>query len=130
LIAVDASAFVAIVLGEPSAERLLATLTANVAVIGAPTLVEALILVEARQGLDATRDLELLVDGAIDEVVSFDAAHATVAASAWRRFGKGRHPAALNYGDCLAYAVAQLADAPLLFTGDDFAKTDIRSVAS
>ena len=127
MIAVDSSALVAIVLGEPGAETMLQAIQGQPAILGAATLLESSIVVEARQGPDATRDLELLVAGAIDDIVSFDATHAQVAFEAWRRFGKGRHPAALNYGDCLAYATARVHDAPLLFKGDDFPKTDIRA---
>ena len=125
MIAVDSSALVAIVLGEPEAEAMLQALARQPAVLGAATLVESSILVESRQGPDATRDLDLLVAGAIDEVAPFDSAHAQAAFEAWRRFGKGRHPAGLNFGDCLAYATARLHDAPLLFKGSDFTKTDI-----
>lgn len=125
MIAVDTSALVAIVLGDPDAESLLAALRREPSVVGAPTVLEATIVVEARQGPDAVRDLELLVDGAIDEVVDFGPAHAAAAAAAWRRFGKGRHPAALNFGDCLAYAVAAVADVALLYKGDDFSSTDL-----
>lgn len=127
MIAVDSSALVAIVLGEPEAETMLQAIQGQPAILGAATLLESSIVVEARQGPDATRDLELLVAGAIDDIVSFDATHAQVAFEAWRRFGKGRHPAALHYGDCLAYATARVHDAPLLFKGDDFPKTDIRA---
>lgn len=128
MIGVDSSALVAVVLGEPDAESLLRALQSEPAIVGAATLVEASIVVEARQGPDATRDLDLLVAGAIDEVVPFDSAHARVALDAWRRFGKGRHPAGLNFGDCLAYASARLRDVPLLFKGEDFTKTDIPGV--
>ncbi len=125
MIAVDSSALVAIVLGEADAAPLLDVLQREPSIVGAPTLLEATIVVEARQGPDATRDLELLVDGAIDEVVAFGLEHSAAAARAWRRFGKGRHPAGLNFGDCLAYAVADVADVALLFKGDDFASTDL-----
>ena len=125
MIAADSSALVAIVLGEPEAEAMLHTLQSQPAILGAATLVESSIVVESRQGPDATRDLDLLVSGAIDEIAPFDSAHAQAAFQAWRRFGKGRHPAGLNYGDCLAYATARVHDAPLLFKGEDFPKTDI-----
>lgn len=125
MIAVDTSALVAIVLGEPEAESLLRTMQREPTIVGSATLAEASIVVEARQGPDATRDLELLVTGAVSEVVPFDRAHVAASLEAWRRFGKGRHPAGLNYGDCLAYAIARVADVPLLFKGDDFTKTDI-----
>ena len=125
MIAVDSSALVAVVLGEPDAESHLAALQASRAVVGAATLVEASIVVEARQGPDATRDLDLLVAGAIDEILPFDAAQARAALEAWRRFGMGRHAAGLNFGDCLAYATAQLLGAPLLCKGDGFPATDL-----
>ena len=128
MIAVDTSALVAIVFGEPDAEALLDALLQSSAVMSAPTLVEAAVVVEARQGPDAARDLELLVEAAIDRIVAFDAAHARSAVDAWRRFGKGRHPAALNFGDCLSYATAHLAGTPLLFKGDDFSRTDVSAV--
>lgn len=128
MIAVDSSALVAVVLGEPDAEALLQALQSQPAVVGAATIVEASIVVEARQGPDATRDLDLLLAGVINEVAPFDSTHARAALEAWRRFGKGRHPADLNYGDCLAYAIANLHGVPLLFKGEDFTKTDIPAV--
>ena len=108
MIAVDTSALVAIVLGELEAEALLDVLQQGPVVVGAPTLVEAAVVVEARQGPDAARDLELLVEGAIERVVAFDAAHARAAVDAWRRFGTGRHPATLTFGDCRHYTPPQL----------------------
>ena len=129
MIVVDSSALVAIVLGEPEAERLLAALSAEVVAISAATLTEATIVVEARQGPDATRDLDLLVEGAVDEIVGFDLDHHRSALAAWRRFGKGRHPAALNFGDCLSHATAHLLGAPLLFQGEDFTQTDVAAAA-
>lgn len=128
MIAVDTSALVAIVLGEPDAESFLAALQAHPAIVGAPTTIEAAIVVEARQGPDAARDLHLLLEGAVDEVAPFDADHAAAAVEAWRRFGKGRHPAGLNFRDCLSYATARVHHVPLLFKGEDFARTDIAAV--
>ncbi|HWH14820.1 MAG TPA: type II toxin-antitoxin system VapC family toxin [Miltoncostaeaceae bacterium] len=69
-----------------------------------------------------------LIDGLPIVVVSFTSAHARVAAEAWRRFGKGRHPAGLNLGDCMSYATARVAERPLLCVGDDFARTDLAVV--
>lgn len=126
MIAVDTSAVVAVVLGEPDAERYLAALQATETKMSLVSMVEAAIVVESRQGADAARDLRLLVDGAIDDLVPVDASCSEAAIAAWRRFGKGRHPAALNFGDCFAYAVAQLEGLPLLFKGDDFSQTDLR----
>ena len=127
MIAADTSALLAVVLGEPDAERFLAALQSNPVSISAVSLVEASIVVEARQGVDAARDLELLVTGVVDRVVAVDEVHARAAAGAWRRFGKGRHPAGLNFGDCFAYATASLANLALLFKGDDFTQTDLRA---
>lgn len=129
MIAVDSSALVAIVLGEPEAERLLDSLQQSAAALSAANLLEAAIVVEARQGPDAARDLELLVDGTIDEIASVDLTDVEAALGAWRRFGKGRHPAGLNYGDCFAYALARTRTIPLLFIGDDFAKTDVEEAS-
>lgn len=95
--------------------------------IGAPTLVEATIVLSARLGVDARGLMSrMLIEGDI-AVVPFTDAHFGVALTAWLRFGRGRHPAQLNYGDCLAYATAQVAGEPLLYTGEDFARTDIAS---
>jgi ribonuclease VapC len=125
MIAVDTSALCAVVLGEPDAERYLDVLQHETAVVSAVSLAEAAIVVEARQGPDAQRDLRLLVDATISEVLAVDAVHAEAAVAAWRRFGRGRHQASLNFGDCFAYAAARLVGAPLLFKGDDFTQTDI-----
>jgi ribonuclease VapC len=127
VIAADTSALIAVVLGEPDAERFLAALRSDAVTISAVSLAEASIVAEARQGPDAGRDLELLVEGTVDRVVAVDESHARAAAGAWRRFGKGRHPAGLNFGDCFAYATASLANLPLLFNGDDFTQTDLRA---
>lgn len=126
MIAVDTSSLVAVVLGESDAERHLDCLRRGPAQLSSVSLVEATVVVDARQGADAVRDLELLVDATLD-VVPVDVAHARAAVAAWRRFGRGRHPAGLNFGDCFSYALARLADLPLLYKGDDFAQTDISS---
>ncbi|WP_141015583.1 type II toxin-antitoxin system VapC family toxin [Nocardioides sambongensis] len=127
MIVADTSPLVAIVLGESDAERHLTELVRERCLISAASVVEATIVVEARQGPDATRDLEHLIGSVADRIVPVDADHAAVAVGAWRRFGKGRHPAGLNYGDCFSYATARIAGLPLLFKGDDFGQTDIAS---
>lgn len=127
MIVADSSALVAVVLGEPDAEVFRDVLGTGVIALSAASLTETRMVVESRAGMDATRDLDLLVADAEIDVVAYDSAHAAVAHAAWRRFGKGRHPASLNLGDCMAYATARLAGAPLLFKGDDFAQTDIAS---
>lgn len=128
MIVVDPSALVCVVLGEPEAEQMLADLQADTAVVSAATVVKASIIVEVRQDADATRDLNHLIDGAIDEVARFDAAHAAAALDAWRRFGKGRHPAALNFGDCISFATSRVFNAPFLCKGADFSQTDLSLV--
>lgn len=123
---VDTSALVAVILGEPDAEAQLRTMvTAETLAVSAATLIEALIVVEARQGREAATDLAALLLELEVEVVSLDEGQAEVAASAWRRFGKGRHPAGLNLGDTFSYALAATRGEPLLFKGRDFAATDI-----
>jgi ribonuclease VapC len=124
VIAVDTSSLVAVVLGESDAERHLERLELGPARLSSVSLIEATIVVDARQGADAVRDLEFLVDATV-EIVPVDVEHARAAAAAWRRFGKGRHPAALNFGDCFSYALARLAGVPLLYKGDDFSQTDV-----
>ncbi|MEA4945774.1 MAG: type II toxin-antitoxin system VapC family toxin [Propionicimonas sp.] len=123
---VDTSALVAVILGEPDAEGYLrAMATAESLAVSAATLVEALIVVEARQGRDAATDLAALLTELDAEIVSFDEVQAEQAAAAWRRFGTGRHPAALNFGDTFSYALAVVRGEALLFKGDDFAATDV-----
>ncbi|PVZ11034.1 type II toxin-antitoxin system VapC family toxin [Actinomycetospora cinnamomea] len=126
---VDTSAVVAVVLGEPDAERYAEALTRpGLRLLSAVNLVEAGIVVEARQGPDAARDLTLLLETTTVTVEPVDDAQARLAVDAWRRFGKGRHPAGLNLGDCFAYALAKAYGDPLLFTGNDFSQTDVASV--
>ena len=85
-------------------------------------------VIESRKGATGGNELDLLLYRARIEVVALDQDQAEIARLAWRRFGKGRHPASLNYGDCFAYALAKSRRAPLLFTGNDFAQTDIERV--
>ena len=122
----DTSAIVAIVMQESGFEDLLERLAFDAhPAIGTPTLTETSIVLSARLGRDARSLLaRFLSEGAIT-VVPFGESHFGAAVDAWLRFGKGRHPAALNFGDCLSYAVAKLADTSLLFVGDDFGKTGI-----
>jgi ribonuclease VapC len=122
----DASAIVAIVLRERDRDELLDKLeSASTAGVGAPTLAETAIVLASRLGDEAPVDLARFVERAGLVVIAFGQLHWWTAAEAWLRFGKGRHPAALNFGDCLAYATAQVAAEPLLCKGDDFSKTDL-----
>lgn len=123
---IDASALLAVVLGEPDAEAIGARLVAPVRkLVSAATLLEAAVAAERRGGLEARDRLDRLVARIDAEVVPFDATHLGWARDAFRRFGKGRHAAALTLGDCIAYATARHAVLPLLFKGDDFAQTDL-----
>jgi len=123
---VDSSALVAIVFEEPGYEPLLEKLQAPGPVgLGAPTAVETTIVLSARLGRDARGLLARLVQEGEIAIVPFGEAHYGAALDAWLRFGKGRHPASLNLGDCMAYATATLAGRPLLCVGDDFAQTDL-----
>ncbi len=125
---VDTSAFMAILLREPEAARFMEALseTAECAV-SAATLVELAMVAESRAGPSIRGVLDALLAETGVEVVPFTAEHATLAADGWRRFGRGRHPAALNLGDCFAYALAQARDDSLLFKGHDFARTDVKA---
>jgi len=93
--------------------------------LSAADLLEASIVIESRKGEAGGRELDLLIYRAAIEIVAVDQEQAELARIAWRRFGKGRHPAGLNYGDCFAYALARTRQLPLLFQGDDFSRTDI-----
>ena len=123
----DSSALVAIALDEPEGDAFVAKINAADAVgVAAPSLVEAGIVLSARVGEDAGEVLAELVAASDAVVIEFGAGHWQEAVSAWWRYGRSRHPAGLNFGDCLAYATARLASEPLLAKGDDFPKTDIQ----
>jgi len=122
----DSSAIVAIILKEPGYQALLEKIaTAPVVGVGMPTLTETAIVLSARLGTDVRGLLaRFLMEGSI-ETIPFGDAHFGMAVEAWLAHGRGRHPAGLNFGDCLAFATAQVAGQPLLCTGEDFAKTDL-----
>ena len=124
---VDSSALVAIVLREPGWEALTDKLSSGAAGAGAPTLAEAAVVLTVKMGPRGRSLLARVVQEARIAVVPFTDEHWPIAVDAYARFGKGRHPAALNFGDCLSYAVASLAGQPLLYVGEDFAKTDLAS---
>jgi ribonuclease VapC len=127
LIVVDSSVLIAILLDE--AEKLTfaaAIVAADGARISAPNYFEAPMVAEALQGEAGCRDLDQLAVATGLDIVSLAATHIEAARDAFRRYGKGRHRAALNFGDCCAYALAKTLDAPLLFKGNDFALTDIK----
>ena len=125
---VDSSALLAILFREPEAarfEHLIAT-TPRCRLSVANAL-EAAIVVEGRGGAAAGSELDAFLETAGVELAPVTAEHFGAARRAWQRFGKGNHPAALNFGDCFAYALAEAAGEPLLFKGNDFARTDIPS---
>lgn len=126
---VDTSVIVAVAQQEPDWLDLVQQIaTAKAAALPVTALVEATLVIEGRYGATG----QVILDGVLDRlfqlglaVVHFDATQADLAREAFRTYGKGRHPAALNFGDCLVYATAKALDAPLLFKGEDFGQTDI-----
>lgn len=125
MIAVDSSALVAIVLGEPELERFADIVTREPGVVCAANVVETAMVLESRQGPDAVQELRSVLRDADIVTQAVDDELAWAAHAAWRRFGKGRHPAGLNFGDCFSYALAKQLGVPLLFKGSDFAQTDV-----
>ena len=122
----DTSAVLAILFNEPEAAAMEAAIEADsVRLMSAASAFEAAIVVEVRYGEPGGRELDLLLHKAKVDLVSFDLAQIDLARLAYRRFGEGRHPASLNFGDCFAYALSRRSGEPLLFTGKDFSKTDI-----
>jgi len=125
---IDTSALVAIAFNEAEAPALELRIAEDpVRLISAATILEAAMVIETRLGEIGGSELDLWLHKAAVEIVPVDANHADCARRAWRRFGKGRHPAGLNFGDCFAYALARLSEEPLLFKGNDFAQTDIQA---
>lgn len=126
---IDTSALVAILFDEQERASFSEAIAADPRrLVSAATLLEATIVVEARRGEAAGRELDLLIHRTSMTVVAITEPQVEVARIAWRRYGRGRHPAGLNYGDCFSYALARHAGEPLLFKGDDFAQTDIVAV--
>lgn len=125
---VDSSVLIATLLGEADSAVYIEALSGSGRkFMSSFTYLESAIVIEARKGTEGSRALAELVSVAEIEQVAFDAALAEVALDAWRRYGKGRHPAGLNIGDCASYALARVMNKPLLFKGDDFTKTDVPS---
>jgi ribonuclease VapC len=123
---IDTSVLVAILCDEPDAPLFEAAIESDATrLISAATLLETAIVIEARFGEDGGRELDLLIHKAQIEIAPFDQEQAEIAREAYRTYGRGRHPAALNYGDCFAYALSAVRGEPLLYKGDDFAKTNV-----
>ena len=123
---IDTSALVAILACESEGHAFLSAIeAADARLLSAATFVEISIVLEARHGAEGPRHLDLFLDRAGVEIVPVDVEQAREARQAFARFGKGRDAAALNFGDCFAYALATVSGEPLLFKGDDFARTDV-----
>ena len=126
---VDTSAVLALLLDEPEAEVFRVAIEDDeTRLVSAATLLETAVVIEARKGEAGGRELDLLVHKAAITVVPLDEEQVSEARRAWRRFGRGRHAAALNFGDLFAYALARTSGEPLLFKGDDFSRTDVARV--
>ncbi|HKB51797.1 MAG TPA: type II toxin-antitoxin system VapC family toxin [Solirubrobacterales bacterium] len=122
----DTSAVVAVIRKEQDEARFVEAIEgAAIVGIGTPTLVEASLVLVRHMGVAGRLALARFLEENDVVTIPFDEDHWSVAAEADIRYGKSRHPAALNYGDCMTYATARVAEHPLLFTGKDFAKTDL-----
>jgi ribonuclease VapC len=125
LMVIDTSALAAIFFREPERDIFRAAiLEANSRLISSATVLEAGMVIESRRGGGAGREFDLFAVRANFQVIAVDAEQAELARSGWRRYGKGRHPAALNFGDCFVYALAKTTGEPILAKGTDFARTD------
>ena len=123
---IDSSALLAIVFQEPEARRMAEAIArAPVRRMSAVNWLESLLVVEARHGVESADETLLILRDLEIQSVPFDLEQMQEARAAWQRFGKGRHPAALNLGDCCAYAAAITSGEPLLYKGEDFEKTDV-----
>lgn len=123
---IDTSALAAIFFHEPERDAFRnAIVAASSRLISAATLLEAGMVIEGRRGGGAGREFDLFVVRTLIKIVPVDAELADLARSAWRKYGKGRHPAGLNFSDCFSYALAKSSGEPLLAKGGDFARTDV-----
>jgi ribonuclease VapC len=123
---IDSSALLAIFLHEPEREAFVEAIAqAGKRLISAATILETGIVLESKRGETAGREFDLFVFRMNIEIVPVDAEQTEIARSAWRSFGKGKHPAALNFGDCFTYALAKFSGEPLLAKGQDFSQTDL-----
>jgi ribonuclease VapC len=128
VIVIDTSAVVAILRDEPERRMFNEAIEeAKRCLMSAVSFVEASMVMEGRMGYDGLRDFDLFVLKAGIEIVPVDVEQANIAREAFRTFGKGRHAANLNFGDCFSYALAKAMDAALLFKGQDFSRTDIEA---
>jgi ribonuclease VapC len=125
---IDTSAVLAILQNEPERRAFNEAIeAAETRSLSAASFVETSMIVESRYGSDGMRDLDLFIAKAQIELIAVDVEQAHLARQAFRQFGKGRHPAGLNFGDCFSYALACALSDPLLYKGADFGKCDIES---
>ena len=126
---IDTSAITAILFGEKEAEPMARAIASDSRrLVSVFSVLEAGIVVEAKKGEAAGRELDLLLHRTHAEIIALTGSQCEVARTAWRRYGKGSHPAELNIGNCCAYALAKVAGEPLLFKGEGFAETDLTRV--
>ena len=127
MIAVDTSALIAILADEPEARAFQSVLTSTEAVVGAPTYLEFAMVAVVKSPVITSADLAKFLGYLNVSIIDFTAEDARLAETAFRKYGKGQHKAALNFGDCCSYAIASARGVPLLFKGDDFSLTDVVS---
>jgi ribonuclease VapC len=121
----DSSAIVTVLLEETGYQVFFKKMERTTCAVGAPTLLEVAIVLRNRLRDDAREMIDGFLDAFEVEVIPFGTSHLSVAIQGFNDYGKGRHPAKLNFGDCLTYAVAKVAGEPLLFKGNDFSQTDL-----
>jgi ribonuclease VapC len=125
----DSSALIAILSFEPEATFFAKAIEADTTrLLSAASLLETAIVIETRYGEAGGRKLDELIRAAQIQIEPVTYEQATVARLAYRTYGKGRHPAGLNFGDCFSYALAKTSAGPLLFKGDDFSQTDLQLI--
>jgi ribonuclease VapC len=126
-VVIDTSALLAILLGEPERGKFLQQLSeSETRLLSAANALETAMVVESRRGEVAGRELDLFLHRTKIEIVAVDGEQFSIARFAWRKFGKGRHAAGLNLGDCFAYALTKTSSEPLLAKGEDFRRTDLQ----
>ena len=125
---VDTSAVAAVLFDEPDSARYAAAIAqAAGRRMSAANILETVLVVEGRSGIAGGQELDIFMETAAIEIVPVTLEQVQAARVAWRRYGKGNHPAGLNFGDCFAYALSEISGEPLLYKGDDFALTDVES---
>jgi ribonuclease VapC len=128
VIVIDSSAIIAVLHDEPERRAFNEAIEqSDACLISAASFVEASIVIENNRGYDGLRDFDFFIMSAGIELIAVDADQAHIAREAFRQYGKGRHPAALNFGDCFSYALAKATGLLLLFKGNDFVQTDIQA---